>query len=249
MLNIFICEDDEKQRSDIKKIIEDILQHENYEMKIAVSTDDPKEVLNYLKNNVAMGIYFLDLNLNNKINGFDLAKKIRKYDSFGFVIFITGFSNMMPLTFTYMVEAIDCIDKNSIYDISENIRNSLIEINNRYALKDFKDLRHLTIKCNDRIIKIDLNKIIYIESLSSCKKILLHCEDREIEFFGNMKAISKGLDNRFYECDEHCMVNKDKVKEIDKINKIIYFIDGDSRKILKRKLKYSFNKRLNFFQK
>lgn len=248
MLNIFICEDNEKQRSDLNEIIKDILNIEKYEMQIMVSTHDPEEILNYVKDNKGMGIYFLDLNLNNEINGFELAKQIRKYDKIGFIVFVTSYTDATQLTFTYQLEAMDCIDKNGIQGMTRSIKNCLTEINNRIFVKNYQSTKHLIMKNNDRIIKIDLSQIIYIETTKK-NYILIHCESSEVEIPGSINKIECSLDDRFYKCDRYCLINRKKVKEIDDENKIIYFINGDNYAILTKKNKKVFMDRLSFFQK
>lgn len=80
MLNIVICEDDNIQRSTIEKFIKNSIAKNDYSFRIKLSTANPEDVL---KNIGSGDIYFLDVDLNNKINGFKLAEKIRDIDSLG----------------------------------------------------------------------------------------------------------------------------------------------------------------------
>ncbi len=237
MFNIFVCEDNEKQRLRLNKLIEDIVMIENYDMKIAVSTTDPDEILNYLEQKRCKGIYFLDIEFGlNKMNGLALAQKIRKYDNLGFIIFITSHSEMSFITFTYKVEALDFIIKDSYENIRFKIADCLREINNK-NFNEYDDNKTLIVKSNDRIINIKFDEIIYIETSEDVHKILLHSEDRDIEFFGNMKAILSELDERFYRCNRSYIVNKNKIKEIDVTNRYIYFNNGDKCIVSFRKIK------------
>ena len=116
MLNIVICEDNNIQRSTIEKFIKNSIAKNDFSFRIKLSTNDPEVVLKNIGNG---DIYFLDVDLNNKINGFKLAERIRNIDSLGYIIFITTHSELTYLTFKYRVEAMDFILKDNINEIED----------------------------------------------------------------------------------------------------------------------------------
>ena len=118
MLNVFICEDNTIERNKFEKIIKDIIMIENLDMDVSLSTGNPEDILSYLDNNSVSGLYFLDIDLKNKINVLKLAEKIREYDPRGFIVFVTTHAEMSYLTFIYKVEAMD-------YIIKDNYNNDL----------------------------------------------------------------------------------------------------------------------------
>ena len=113
MIKIFICEDNKNQQEKFKDIISNIIIIENYDMEIELVTENPYEVLEHIKENTTSGLYFLDVDLHSKINGIQLAEKIRKYDPRGFIVFVTTHAEMSYLTFMYKVEAMDYIIKDN----------------------------------------------------------------------------------------------------------------------------------------
>jgi len=121
VLKIFICEDNKVQREKFENIIENIIIIENYDMDLQLSTEDPFEIINYLKSNNTSGLYFLDVDLHSDINGIQLAEKIREYDPRGFIVFITTHAEMSYLTFLYKVEAMDYIIKDNYNNIQQRI--------------------------------------------------------------------------------------------------------------------------------
>jgi hypothetical protein len=50
VIDIYVCEDDPKQLSQVVEYIENYLLIENLDMKVRVATDNPDEILDYLKN-------------------------------------------------------------------------------------------------------------------------------------------------------------------------------------------------------
>lgn len=226
MLKVFICEDNDMQRDKVTKYIENNILIEGFDMEVALSTSNPKEVIDYLSKNGVHGLYFLDIDLNTDINGITLAAEIRKYDPVGCIVFITTMSEMSLFTFKYRVEAMDYIIKDNYYEIQERIRNCMIDASKRYSEKTTNLKKNFTIKINDRIMYLPLDEILFFETSSERNWIIVHAVDRQIRFYSSMKEIEEKLDSRFYRCHKSYILNKDNIKEVDLKNKIAYMKNG-----------------------
>ena len=237
MLRIFICEDNSIQQNKFKKIIEDIIMINDYDMETSLTTSDPYEILAYLKVNPTSGIYFLDVDLHSNINGIQLAEEIRKYDPRGFIIFITSHAEMSYLTFLYNVEAMDYIIKDNYNNIRQRIHDCIQNANEKYQAICNNSQKVFSIKANDKIVNIDFNDIIFFETSSTIHKVILHCTNRQIEFYSKMKEIEQNLDDRFCRCHNSFIVNTDKIKEIDKKRRIAYMINDEECLISTRGIK------------
>lgn len=248
MLKIFVCEDNKIQMMRIKDIVENTIIRENLDMSIVTATNDPQEILNFLKNDTkTVGIYFLDIDLRCSLNGIKLAEEIRKIDREGFIIFITTHIEMSFLTFEYKVEAMDYIIKDDYIKIKNRINDCLLEANKRFNENQiYKESKSLfTFKNNEKIINVKFDNILFFETSSTVHKVRIHEVNRQIEFYGNLKDIESELDERFYRCHKSFIVNKDNIKEIDTFNRIIYMINEEIclvsvrelRKLLKEKNK------------
>ncbi|SFU39895.1 two component transcriptional regulator, LytTR family [Clostridium sp. DSM 8431] len=237
MLRIFICEDNSIQQNKFKKIIEDIIMINDYDMETSLTTSDPYEILAYLKVNPTSGIYFLDVDLHSNINGIQLAEEIRKYDPRGFIIFITSHAEMSYLTFLYKVEAMDYIIKDNYNNIRQRIHDCIQNANEKYQAICNNSQKVFSIKANDKIVNIDFNDIIFFETSSTIHKVILHCTNRQIEFYSKMKEIEQNLDDRFCRCHNSFIVNTDKIKEIDKKRRIAYMINDEECLISTRGIK------------
>lgn len=232
MLRIFICEDDDIQRKRITKKIEDIVIIENFDMEVAVSTTNPNDIINYLSENIGVGLYFLDIDLNTDINGIQLAAKIRKYDHRGFIVFVTTSSECASLTFKYKVEAMDYIIKDNFNEIHERLKQCITETNTRYYSETTNIQKSFTIILEDRVVTIELYKILFFETSHIKHKVVVHAVDRRIEFYANIKKIMEelikaNLDDNFYRFHQSFLVNKDNIREIDFKKRIIYMINGE----------------------
>lgn len=238
MVNIYVCEDNQEQLEKIKKAVLNTVMIEDMDMKLALATSNPYAILDDIDAKGGTGIYFLDVDLKTEINGIQLAEKIRQRDPSGFIIFITTHAELSYLTFKYKVEALDYIIKDDFDMVSKRVRECLL-----YAFKNFTSSNDdrgevLYIHTKDKVILIEYSKIICFETSPTIHKITLYAENRQIEFYGNMKDIENKLDNRFIRCHRSYIVNQDFIKEIDKKNRVINLKNGQSCLISVRGLKY-----------
>ncbi|MGL5648266.1 MAG: LytR/AlgR family response regulator transcription factor [Clostridium sp.] len=210
-MKIYICEDDEKFRKDLKAIIEKIIVREDLDMKIKKSTGKGNELLNSIE---GTGIYFLDVDLKEEINGIELGSKIRKLDPNGFIIFITTYGEMGYLTFKYKVEAMDYIVKGDYENLEQRITECIKEANKRYILKENIEGIFM-VKTREQILRIPYKEIMFFETAQKIHKIRIHSLNRQIEFYGKMKELEKELGDKFLRIHASYLVNKEKIKEID----------------------------------
>lgn len=228
MLKVVICEDNKRQREKITQIVENTILREAFNIELAISSHNPKEVLSYIENTKNMvGIYFLDVHLHASMNGIKLAEKIRELDPNGFIIFVTTHSEMSCLTFEYKVEAMDYIIKDNYQNIKERINKCMQKANDIYYSKNNKDDKFFTVNCDDYVLNVRYSDILFFETSDKIHKVRIHQENKQVEFYGTLKSIEKNLDDRFYRCHRSFIVNRDKINEIHKKERIIYMINGE----------------------
>lgn len=226
MLKVFICEDDNKQLKQVNKYIENVISYEDLDIEISLSTNNPYDILFFLKNNSVNGLYFLDVDLKTSINGIELAEQIRKYDPRGFIVFITTHSEMSHLTFKYKVEAMDYIIKDDYREVKNRIKECILNAYSKY-ISLYNDVQKVFIIEDDgRTINVKYDNILFFETSHTPHKIILHAKNRRIEFYGNLKNIEKELDERFYRCHESFIVNRDNIKQVNKTKRIISMVNG-----------------------
>ncbi|MBU5298956.1 LytTR family DNA-binding domain-containing protein [Clostridium sporogenes] len=216
MLRVIICEDNKVHRAKLKQFIENTILREKLDLDIALATENPKEIISYIKENKSTGIYLLDVDLKNDINGIKLGEKIRELDSLGYIIFTTTHLEMSYLAFKYKVEAMDYVIKDD-EDFKERVNSCIMKAYNRYHKQEYEE-EYISIDTDTRIINIRPSDILFIETTGIPHKIRIHEETRQIELYANLKDIQKKLPLNFYRCHKSYIVNKDKIEEIDKKN-------------------------------
>lgn len=215
MLNIYLCEDNAGQRTLISDYIKKTILIEDIDLKFACSTSDPHELLNFVKKQSETGLYFLDIDLGSDMNGLTLAQEIRKYDSRGFIVFVTTHSEMSYMTFTYKVEAMDFIIKDNQKELQNRIYQCIIHAYSKYSSSNNNSETNFTIKMSDKEYCIAYDDILYFETSQNPHKFLIHTENSIIEFQGKLKDILTVLDERFSLCHRSFLINKNHIKEIN----------------------------------
>ena len=166
-----------------------------------------------------------------------MAEKIREYDPRGFIVFITTHAEMSYLTFIYKVEAMDYIIKDNFKNIRDSIHKCILNANKKYLSKTTELQKNFTVKVQDKVISMEYDKILFFETSPTIHKIILHGTDRSIEFYSKMKDIQDKLDSRFCRCHRSYLINKDNIKEINRSERVVYMINGESCLVSTRLIK------------
>ncbi len=231
MFEVLVCEDDILQKALITKYIANVILIENLDMKVAVSTINPSDIIDYVKNNTSTALYFLDVNLNVATDGISLAKKIREYDPRGFIVFITSRSETLYLTFEYKVEAMDFIIKDDWDNVYTKIHDCIIDAHKKYSSKSTELQETFTFQMSDKkLIIVEYDKILYFEtSKTSVHKVKIHAIDSIREFYGNLNDIESEISKKhFFRCHKSFIVNLSKIESIDLTENRLFLKHGDS---------------------
>ena len=87
MLNFVLCDDNVSSLNRLSKMLESIFICNNIDAQISLSASTASEVLDYFKENKA-DVLFLDIDLNDKLNGCDIANLVRKSNKNIYIIFM-----------------------------------------------------------------------------------------------------------------------------------------------------------------
>ncbi len=205
------------------EIIKNYIMIEEKPMEIALATDNPYEVLEQAKNMNDIGCYFLDIQLSTDINGIKLGSEIRKHDPVGNIIFVTSHSELTYLTFVYKVAAMDFIFKDDPAELRTRIIDCLETAHTRLQLlsKD-NSVETIELKRGSNSVYVQYDDIMFFESSTKSHRLIAHLDNRQIEFYGNLKELSQ-LDDRFFRCHNSFVVNRHNIESIDSKERIVYF--------------------------
>lgn len=237
MLDIYVCEDIAGQRQRIVQMIQNAVLIEELDMQLAFETDDPYALLKKLEAGRNTGIYFLDIDLHDSLNGLKLARQIRQLDPRGFIVFITVHSEMSYMTFQYRVEALDFILKDNPAEVEPKIRECLHSALERYSLQTCRTPRVYTLETCGRKLSFAYEDILFFETASQVHKIILHARERQLVFSGTLKELAGTLSDDFVRCHRSFLVNRKNIREIDRKNRLIHFSNGETCLLSARMIK------------
>ena len=235
MKQVFICEDNTRQRDQLETTIGNYIMLEELDMEITLSTGNPLDILNFLKENPkTLGLYFLGVDLNHEMNGIILASQIRNLNYSSKIVFITMRTEMSYLTFTHKIEALDFIDKSKVEDVSKRVQECLQISFERYSRAQQSNV--YAVKVNGRVLAIPHEEIILIETASVPHKLILHQKNKKLEYYGSLNTISKEIPD-FYRCHNSFVINPSNIKVLDKSKKHVRMINEKICPISSRKMK------------
>lgn len=238
MLEIFICEDNVAQRNHLEQLIQQTILLNDWEMTLRLSTGNPLEILNYLKEQPQThGVYFLDVDLNTEMDGIQLGATIRNQNPHGKIIFITTHDELLPLTFQYKVEAMDYIAKDNQDEMKQRVTAALRQAYQHYVTTSQRLEEPIRFEIGSQVRFIDCSEVMFIETTpGNSHKLILHLRNGSVSFLGNLKEIEQ-LSPAFYRVHKSFVANKQNIREIDQLNRELIFSNGEKCFVGRRQLK------------
>jgi len=237
MLPVFICEDDLKQKEHLETIVRNRIMIEELDMELVLSTVDPVEILDYLKEKPeTVGLYFLDVDLKHKISGIALASEIRELSDLAKIVFVTTHSELTYLTFVHKIEAMDYIIKDRPEEIERKVQDCIQVAYKRYLNDQSPEKSIYKVKIEDRILAIPYDEIMFIESSDVAHKLVLHQKNAQLEYYGSLKKIEEEIPH-FFRCHRSYLINLENIKELDQSTKEVEMINGELCLVSTRNMK------------
>lgn len=236
MLKIFICDDEEIHRNRITNIIKNYVMMMDYDVQFQLAADDPYDILSYISTNKTEGIYFLDIDLNSDINGVELGKQIRLYDPTAKIIFVTTYTDFVYLTFLYKVEALDYIIKDNEEQLQQKIISCIDIAIERYMNTALSTREQIWLKSSAVDVKLYVDEILFFSSSPTPHKLIVHLDNRMIEYAGKIKEIEK-LSDSLCRCHQSFVVNLANIAEINRKERKVIMTNGEECLVSTRYLK------------
>lgn len=235
-MNIFILEDDFIQQTRIESIVHNVLHKNDWMYKHCEVYGKPDQLLAAVSERGNHQIFFLDMEIKGeRQKGLDVALEIRKLDPMAAIVFVTSYSELMPVAFQYQVSALDFIGK----ELSESDFANRIEKNLTYVYHNQRSLlanNSFLFESSKSQIHILFSDLLYIETSYIAHKLILYSKREVIEFYGQLKDIVE-QDSRLYHCHRSFVVNPYNISRIDKKERVVYFKNGASCFVAKSKIK------------
>ncbi len=220
MIEIFICDDEDTVRHQIRTALEWKILVENYDMKVVCSAANAQELLDAAENG-KRGIYFLDVELKDREwDGFRLGRELRRRDPHGILVYITSYGDLAWRTFQYHLEAFDHIVKGA-EPIGPSVSRCLDEIQARLLAERQAPAETFTLRAGEMVRHIPLCDILFFETAPTPHHVFLHTSNSRIDFLGSLNELETQLGHQFIRTHRAYLVAADKIETVDlKQNKL-----------------------------
>ena len=242
---IYLCEDDKEQLNYLNKVLEKYLQINNIDAQIVSVRDNPKDTLSDVsKREDYRPLFFIDVEFQGyDMDGFDLAVELKRQNPDCFVVFLTSWDDLAYKVFEYGLEVLDYIVKKPGYYLSPRLckewEDRFKRIFEKIAMElDQSDQDILIIENGSRISKIRKTEIIFIQTIKGSHYVEIYLPDKRIIIRQPFKEIKDQLDERFISVNRACVVQIDKICELDKKNRFLKLEGNYTVEISYREMKY-----------
>jgi DNA-binding LytR/AlgR family response regulator len=168
----------------------------NESFEISIFFDGKEIAANYIPQ---YDIILLDVKMDS-MSGFTAAERIRKLDNDVVIIFITNLAQYAIEG--YKVDALNYLLKPvSYFTFSEEIKRSLKRVRNQ-------EKSYLTIPIEQGFVRVDVKKILFIESEKQKHRILIHTDDAGYSMVCTLREMESKLQSKnFLRCNSGYLVN------------------------------------------
>ena len=227
MLHIYICEDEEVQLNRIRDMITEYIADLRIDARIVAARQDPEEIMAELHDNCQPAVFFIDVQLD----GFDLARRLKWLNSEYAVVFLTSSDHLAYKVFEYNLEVLDYVVKEPEYfqqkGIHEGLRKRLDRIFEKLnSLCDKKNKTSIAFTCGGKVTDVITEDIIYVQSVAGKHQAEVYLDNRVITVRQSMKYIYEQLSEDFIFANKSCIVNKSKMRELDKKERFLHLEGG-----------------------
>ena len=221
MISIYLCDDEESVRHQLKTALEWKIFIENYDMRVVCAASAAQELLDAARDS-RRGVYFLDVDLKDGAwDGFTLGRELRRRDPHGTLVYITSYGDLAWKTFRYHLEAFDYIVKGA--DQTGPSAARCLEAVHARLLDERRDPAEVfSLRAGDETRHIPLSDILFFETAPKAHHVFLHTADSRIDFVGSLNELERELGGRFVRVHRAYLTAADKIEAVDwKNNKVI----------------------------
>ncbi|MDO5146515.1 MAG: LytTR family DNA-binding domain-containing protein [Eubacteriales bacterium] len=198
MLHVAICDDEFRERQELKAVLERELESRNVPAAFT-EYESGEELLDAWQTSAQdFKLLFLDIFMK-KLNGVETARRLRKAGCKGTIVFLTVTPDFAPEG--YEVEAAG-------YLMKPLDREKLLLLLDRF----FKRENHsvLSFRSGTNVFRINAEDILYVESNRNV--LIFHTVRENISLYGRLKDVASQLpEYPFLRCHQSFLINMNRV--------------------------------------
>ncbi|EOA8863513.1 LytTR family DNA-binding domain-containing protein [Staphylococcus aureus] len=189
-------------------------------MKIFICEDDPKQrenMVTIIKNYIMIEEKPMEIALATD-NPYEVLEQAKNMNDIG-----CYFLDIQLSTDINGIKLGSEIRKHDPAELRTRIIDCLETAHTRLQLlsKD-NSVETIELKRGSNSVYVQYDDIMFFESSTKSHRLIAHLDNRQIEFYGNLKELSQ-LDDRFFRCHNSFVVNRHNIESIDSKERIVYF--------------------------
>ncbi|MCI8467242.1 MAG: response regulator [Bacilli bacterium] len=206
MTSFIVVEDDKKTQETIKDVLRRVIISKDNTINIKYFTKYTSELKTIIDDNSTRKVYIMDIELETKTSGIEIAKMIREKDWESEIIFITSHDKMFETVYRSVYQVFNFIEK--FYDMEKRLEKDIELI----FQKNF-DNKMLCISNRNVDLQIFYRAITHITRDKEERKVLVHTDTNVFKLNMNLNDIVNLLDDRFIQVHRSCIANRQRVHE------------------------------------
>lgn len=230
MINFIIVEDDLKTQDTIKKILREVMISNDNNIDVKYFTKYNTELQKMIDDDSIRKIYIMDIELDTKISGIEIAKIIRNKDWESEIIFITCHDRMFETVHRSVYAVFDFIEK--FHDMEERLQKDI-----KLIFKRNFDNKMFKVSNRNADLQIYYRAITHITRDKEERKILIHTDKNVFKLNMTLNDVIELLDSRFIQTHRSCITNKLRVHEWNWAKGYYVLDNGEKVEYLSKKYK------------
>jgi len=217
-MKIAVFEDDRKFSKCLERIIRQYTHNPT-----AINTANTGELSLWIKKTTEPILYFLDIMIENRAFGFEIAQQIYKQNSGSLIVFLTAYPKKIINNAFYKIKAFSIIYKNNP-ELEDEIEQTI-------DMAEQKFLGRCLYIFVDRFqtLYIPHESICFVETIKKANKLCVHCIDGQYVVRETLKVLQENLAPfGFVRCHKSFLVNKANIRKVDKSAMSLIFHNGVS---------------------
>ncbi len=206
MTSFIIVEDDKKTQDTIKEVLRRVVISKDNSIDIKYFTKYTKELKKIIDDNSFRKVYIMDIELETKTSGIEIAKMIREKDWESEIIFITCHDKMFETVYRSVYEVFDFIEK--FFNMEKRLEKDI-----ELIFKKNFDNKMFTVSNRNVDLQIYYRAITYITRDKEERKVLIHTDTNVFKLNMTLNDIISLLDDRFIQTHRSCITNHQRVHE------------------------------------
>ena len=212
MLNFLICDDNEHSIENLKSKLETLFIKYDLDWKITHTATNASDLLKYMYKN-KIDVVLLDINLHSKLNGLDVAEKIREFNRDCYLIFTTAYHEHILTAYQYKTFDYLC----------KPIATERLDKTVQNLIKDITNTPKRFIRLDNKNTIIDESEVEYIKREGM--KLIFHTPYRDYDVYSSFTKIQDQLPNHFVRCHKSFIANVNNITKLEPVTNTIFFND------------------------